>query len=44
MTWRERLIAAGCLLLFLAVAAVWLRGCVALEHDLDSWGKVTRTR
>jgi len=34
----------GCVLLFLAIAGVWLRGCIALEHDVGSWGKVTKTR
>jgi hypothetical protein len=28
--------AAGGALLLLAIAAVWLRGCVALERDLSS--------
>jgi hypothetical protein len=33
-TWRQRLSSIGSGLLLLAVAAVWLRGCIALEHDL----------
>jgi len=36
-TWRERLAPVGCMLLLLVLAAVWLRGCVAFEHDVRSW-------
>lgn len=34
-TWRERLGAIGCVALLLVLCAVWLRGCVAVEADLE---------
>ncbi len=34
-TWKERLDTIGCLASFVAMCAVWFRGCAALETDLQ---------
>jgi len=38
-SWKERFGAIGCVALFAAAAAIWFRGCAAIEQDVQRWLK-----
>ena len=37
LTWKDKLASAGCLFGLLLGIAVWFRGCVAIEKDIERW-------
>ena len=38
-TWKDKLVGVGCLVVALLLGAIWLRGCVAIESDVERWLK-----
>ncbi len=38
-TWKDKAAAAGCMVLTLIAVAIWFRGCVAIQSDVQQWLK-----
>jgi hypothetical protein len=36
-SWKDKAAAAGCLAVVLIAVAIWVRGCVAIQNDVQRW-------